>query len=83
MDREHKKRRLKLLVDRLERISADSTWAHQASGLRGSLLLILDQLNRGESVSSEKADPLVIQGYDILVHAMEIQKKANPKKTQP
>ena len=27
----------KILLDRLERISADSSWAHQASGVRASL----------------------------------------------
>lgn len=31
-----------LLVSRLERISADSIWAHRSSGLRGSLLRILE-----------------------------------------
>lgn len=32
-----------LLVSRLERLSADSYWAHQASGVRGSLLRLLDR----------------------------------------
>jgi hypothetical protein len=32
------------LIHRLERLSADSAWAHQASGLRGSLLRHLDRL---------------------------------------
>jgi hypothetical protein len=31
------------LIARLERISADSTWAHRSSGLRGSLLRSLEQ----------------------------------------
>lgn len=33
--------RAKVLLDRLERLSADSRYAHQASGLRGGLLRIL------------------------------------------
>jgi hypothetical protein len=33
----------RLLVSRLERLSADSYWAHQSSGLRGSLLRLLEQ----------------------------------------
>ena len=33
---------IRILTDRLERISADSVWAHRASGIRGSLLRILD-----------------------------------------
>lgn len=32
----------RILVDRLERLSADSYWAHQASGLRGALLRLID-----------------------------------------
>ncbi len=32
-----------LLVNRLERLSADSYWAHQASGVRGSLLRFLER----------------------------------------
>ncbi|MDL1909613.1 hypothetical protein FBQ81_02790 [Chloroflexi bacterium CFX6] len=39
---------LRMVSDRLERISADSIWAHRASGVRGSLLRILDEA-RGES----------------------------------
>jgi hypothetical protein len=35
----------RLLVSRLERLSADSYWAHQASGLRGSLLRCLQQVD--------------------------------------
>ena len=31
-----------LLISRLERLSADSYWAHRASGLRGALLRSLD-----------------------------------------
>lgn len=34
---------IRILTDRLERISADSVWAHRASGVRGALLRILDQ----------------------------------------
>jgi hypothetical protein len=33
-----------MLSERLERISADSIWAHRASGVRGSLLRILDDV---------------------------------------
>jgi hypothetical protein len=31
-----------LLISRLERLSADSVWAHRASGLRGALLRVLE-----------------------------------------
>ncbi len=33
-----------LLVARMERLSADSHWAHRASGLRGALLRSLDEI---------------------------------------
>jgi hypothetical protein len=32
-----------MLIARMERMSADSYWAHQASGLRGSLLRWMEQ----------------------------------------
>jgi hypothetical protein len=32
-----------LVSERLERISADSTWAHRASGVRGALLRVLEE----------------------------------------
>jgi hypothetical protein len=35
---------LKRLVDRLERLSADSTYAHQASGLRGTFLRYIERI---------------------------------------
>lgn len=37
-----------LLISRLERLSADSYWAHQASGLRGSLLKFMEQFEAGK-----------------------------------
>jgi len=33
---------IEMLVARLERLSADSYWAHQASGVRGSLLRLIE-----------------------------------------
>lgn len=32
------------LVSRLERLSADSVWAHRVSGYRGALLRIIDKI---------------------------------------
>ena len=42
---------LKRLVDRLERLSADSTYAHQASGLRGTLLRYIERIETGAGVN--------------------------------
>jgi hypothetical protein len=54
-----------LLLDRLERISADSPWAHQASGVRASLAKCL----AGENCSHEKIKDLLMRGYQILEKA--------------
>jgi hypothetical protein len=35
-----------LLVARLERLSADSIWAHRASGVRGALLRSIESLGK-------------------------------------
>jgi hypothetical protein len=60
-------RRAIILLDRLERLSADSTWAHRASGLRGSIIRALNK--KGGISNAPDADyitGLVEQGYEIL-----------------
>lgn len=60
------------LAARLERISADSYWAHQASGVRVALLRCLDKCEnvRGLPRSQRKyVYNLVSQGYTILENA--------------
>ena len=62
--------RAKILLDRLERLSADSTWAHRASGLRGSLIRALNEdalFADAEGVAHFEA--LVKQGHQILNQA--------------
>jgi hypothetical protein len=57
------------LVDRLEHLSADSTYAHRASGLRGSLLRTIERIEVGERMSSqEKAqlEELTSYGFEII-----------------
>jgi hypothetical protein len=54
-----------LLASRLERLSADSRWAHRASGLRGNILKILEEAGAG-NVSSERVDRLIDRGFLIL-----------------
>ena len=54
-----------MLVARLERLSADSYWAHQASGVRGSLLRIIEN---GRMESSD-VDILLEMGFDFLEKA--------------
>lgn len=55
-----------LLLERLERIPADSIWAHRASGVRGSLLKIMDQLEKGQEVEGPEIQRLVSYGFQIL-----------------
>jgi hypothetical protein len=57
------------LIDRLEHLSADSIYAHRASGLRGSLLHWTDQLENNREMSREEKkqlDLLVKYGFEIL-----------------
>lgn len=57
---------LEMLVNRLERLSADSTYAHQASGLRGTLLRTIACLESGAEVNEAELDKLVQSGFEIL-----------------
>lgn len=65
-DREERLDLALLLADRLERLSADSYWAHQASGLRGSLLRLLERERRGYPVDGRQLGVLVERGFEIL-----------------
>jgi hypothetical protein len=58
-----------LLLERLERIPADSIWAHRASGLRGSLLAIVEQLQDGQPVEDPEIKWLIAYGFQILENA--------------
>jgi len=72
----------RLLAGRLERLSADSHWAHQASGLRGALLRSLEALERQaalpvpEPAEVESILPILEQlierGYFILQRAARL-----------
>lgn len=68
---------INMLLARLERLSADSYWAHQASGIRGSLLKWVEMGSAGESVNSRHNSPdkemgvaaLIARGFDVLEKA--------------
>ena len=62
---------IRLLLPRLERISVDSYWAHRASGVRGALTKILDELETGQAVNPEVAKITVQMGFEILREAAE------------
>jgi len=55
----------KFLLDRLERISADSSWAHQASGIRSALSKKLS----GADYEEEDLKTLIEPGFQILENA--------------
>jgi hypothetical protein len=54
-----------MLIGRLERLSADSYWAHQASGVRGSLLKLMEI----GDLDSERGTFLIERGFDFLEKA--------------
>ena len=58
-----------LLSERLERIPADSIWAHRASGVRGSLLRMLQKLEDGEKLEDKDMKRLISRGFQILESA--------------
>ena len=62
---------IKRLVDRLERLSADSTYAHRVSGLRGSLLQYVERIEAGSTVDITELDDLVEEGFTLLKAAAE------------
>lgn len=55
----------------LERLSADSIYAHQASGLRGSILRAMNEVEGGNEnpAALETLTILVSSGYEILEKA--------------
>lgn len=60
---------IKRLIERLERLSADSTYAHQASGLRGSLLRITERIENGAGVNMDELEGVIESGFEILNNA--------------
>ena len=57
---------IRLLLDRLERISVDSHWAHRASGVRGSLLAYLEKMENGEIQDDPGLNPTLTYAFKIL-----------------
>lgn len=49
---------IRILLARLERISVDSHWAHRASGVRGSLIKLAEQMDSGVFIPHAKAEEL-------------------------
>ena len=58
-----------MLSERLERISADSIWAHRASGVRGSLLHLLEEEEKGVQPEPKTIKLVVTTALYILTQA--------------
>lgn len=71
-----------MLVQRLERLSADSAWAHRASGYRGALLRCVSALEKGprpsEALERARLQALVFKGFDLLERAALEITETNP-----
>jgi hypothetical protein len=65
-----------LLVERLEHIPADSIWAHRASGVRGSLLKMLETMETGVMIDLQRYEKLHYLGFQILEAAAK-EKRIN------
>jgi hypothetical protein len=65
----------KMIVHRLERLSADSTWAHASSGHRGSMLKMIDRMEHTADIENapegevQQMDRLIDTGFDLLAKA--------------
>lgn len=62
----------KTLLQRLEKISPDSKWSHQASGIRSSLAKSLSNLTREPGPREiNKVKGLMTMGFQILERAAQ------------
>jgi hypothetical protein len=62
---------LRLLIARLERLSADSHWARRASGLRGNIVRLLEEVDSGREVLPARLELLTEAAFDILRKAAQ------------
>lgn len=62
---------LRLLVGRMERLSVDSIWARRASGLRGNMLKVLEEIEAGQEVASARVDWLTKRAFEVLRKAAQ------------
>ena len=62
---------LRMLAERLERLSVDSLWARRASGLRGNIIRVLEENDSGQEVEPERLYPLIERALQVLRHAAQ------------
>jgi hypothetical protein len=62
---------LRMLAERLERLSVDSLWARRASGLRGNIVRLLDEFDTGQDIESARLSLLIQHAFEILRRAAQ------------
>ncbi len=62
---------LRLMSARLERLSVDSHWARRASGLRGNMIKVLEEIDAGQQVETARLNPLIERAFEVLRHAAQ------------
>lgn len=62
---------LRLLSERLERLSVDSHWARRASGLRGNIIKIIEEVDTGQEIDPARISPLIQRAHEILKRAAQ------------
>ena len=62
---------LRMLAKRLERLNVDSLWARRASGLRGNIIKVLEEIDTGGDVESSRLSPLIERAFEVLKHAAQ------------
>jgi hypothetical protein len=73
----------RLLVRRLERLSADSIWARRASGIRAALLKILTENGELDSTNLVHLGRLTGKGFELLEKAAQELIRTRPIKGEP
>ena len=70
---------LRMLTERMERLSADSIWARRASGLRRSLVKALENIDCGNGETAEHVQQLISHSLVMLRKAaQELPDPENP-----
>lgn len=62
---------LRMLAKRLERLSVDSLWARRASGLRGNIIKVLEEIDSGGDIKDSRLSALIERAFEVLKHAAQ------------
>jgi hypothetical protein len=65
-----------MMLQRLERVSVDSYWAHRASGVRGALLRSLERQEAGTAVDEGELRQVMDLAFEILEEAAPVRRKS-------